>query len=164
MQLELKRIQSDTGVTFIFVTHDQQEALTMSDRVAVMSEGWVEQIGSPTDIYHRPATAFVAGFIGEANLLPGLAGPDQLLMVRPERVHVARAAPDATNGGIEGTVTEIIFRGPITHVALTTASGPVVAHLGDGDGFDDLRPGDAAWATWDRDASFAVNVTTGGMS
>ena len=71
MQLELKRIQRDTAVTFIFVTHDQQEALTMSDHIAVMSDGWVEQIGSPTDIYHRPATPFVAGFIGEANLLPG---------------------------------------------------------------------------------------------
>jgi len=71
MQLELKRIQRDTAVTFVFVTHDQQEALTMSDHIAVMSDGWVEQIGSPTDIYHRPATPFVAGFIGEANLLPG---------------------------------------------------------------------------------------------
>ena len=71
MQLELKRIQRDTQVTFIFVTHDQQEALTMSDHIAVMSDGWVEQIGSPTEIYNRPATPFVAGFIGEANLLPG---------------------------------------------------------------------------------------------
>ena len=76
MQLELKRIQREIGITFIFVTHDQEEALTMSDRIAVMSEGWVEQIGSPTEIYHRPATVFVAGFIGEANLLPGTArGP-----------------------------------------------------------------------------------------
>ena len=69
MQLELKRIQRETGVTFVFVTHDQQEALTMSDRVAVMSDGWVEQIGSPEEIYHRPATRVRRGFIGEANLL-----------------------------------------------------------------------------------------------
>src|SRR6187401_3557905 len=118
MQLELKRIQRDTQVTFIFVTHDQQEALTMSDRIAVMSEGWVEQIGSPTEIYHRPATPFVAGFIGEANLLPGtlegrqgdvatvavaggtIAVPDApdatgsvLVMVRPEKVRVGREEP-----------------------------------------------------------------------
>ncbi len=70
MQLELKRIQREVGITFIFVTHDQEEALTMSDRIAVMNQGRVEQIGTPTEIYHQPATAFVAGFIGTANLLP----------------------------------------------------------------------------------------------
>jgi spermidine/putrescine transport system ATP-binding protein len=70
MQLELKRIQREVGITFVFVTHDQGEALTMSDRIAVMSEGRVEQIGTPEEIYHRPATLFVAGFIGTANLCP----------------------------------------------------------------------------------------------
>jgi spermidine/putrescine transport system ATP-binding protein len=163
MQLELKRIQRDTGVTFVFVTHDQQEALTMSDRVAVMNDGWVAQIGSPTEIYNRPTSAFVAGFIGDANLLPGLAGPDALLMVRPERVRVHREAPGGAMAGIEGTVAEIIFRGPVTHVALTTGAGPVVAHLGD-DTLDGLRPGDRAWVSWDPKASFAVTETTGGGS
>ena len=71
MQLELKRIQREVGITFIFVTHDQGEALTMSDRIAVMSRGRVEQIGTPTEIYDDPASIFVAGFIGSANLLPG---------------------------------------------------------------------------------------------
>ena len=71
MQLELKRIQREVGITFVFVTHDQGEALTMSDRIAVMSEGVVEQIGTPEEIYNRPASLFVAGFIGSANLLPG---------------------------------------------------------------------------------------------
>jgi spermidine/putrescine transport system ATP-binding protein len=71
MQLELKRIQREIGITFVFVTHDQGEALTMSDRIAVMSQGRVEQIGTPEQIYHSPATLFVAGFIGSANLLPG---------------------------------------------------------------------------------------------
>ena len=70
MQLELKRIQREVGITFVFVTHDQEEALTMSDRIAVMSAGRVEQIGTPTEIYDRPGTVFVAGFIGEANLWP----------------------------------------------------------------------------------------------
>ena len=70
MQIELKRIQREVGITFVFVTHDQEEALTMSDRIAVMSEGRVEQVGTPEEIYHSPATAFVAGFIGTANLLP----------------------------------------------------------------------------------------------
>ena len=71
MQLELKRIQREVGITFVFVTHDQEEALTMSDRIAVMSEGRVEQIGAPEEIYDQPASVFVAGFIGMANLLPG---------------------------------------------------------------------------------------------
>ena len=71
MQLELKRIQREVGITFIFVTHDQGEALTMSDRIAVMSRGRVEQIGTPEEIYAAPASIFVAGFIGSANLLPG---------------------------------------------------------------------------------------------
>jgi spermidine/putrescine transport system ATP-binding protein len=71
MQIELKRIQREVGITFVFVTHDQGEALTMSDRIAVMSEGRVEQVGAPQDIYMRPQTLFVAGFIGSANLLPG---------------------------------------------------------------------------------------------
>ena len=72
MQLELKRIQRDVGITFVFVTHDQGEALTMSDRIAVMSRGHVEQIGTPEEIYDQPASIFVAGFIGSANLLPAV--------------------------------------------------------------------------------------------
>ena len=70
MQIELKRIQREVGITFIYVTHDQEEALTMSDRIAVMNEGRVEQIGTPEEIYHSPPTVFVANFIGIANLLP----------------------------------------------------------------------------------------------
>jgi ABC-type Fe3+/spermidine/putrescine transport system ATPase subunit len=104
MQLELKRIQRETGVTFVFVTHDQQEALTMSDRVAVMNEGRVAQIGTPEDVYHRPATGFVASFIGEANLLEGLAGGGKVVMVRPERVRIATAAPPPGHVALEGTV------------------------------------------------------------
>ncbi|MFN7151863.1 MAG: ABC transporter ATP-binding protein [Microthrixaceae bacterium] len=121
MQLELKRIQREVGITFIFVTHDQEEALTMSDRIAVMTKGRVDQIGTPTEIYHHPATAFVAGFIGTANLLPVTvhgqdgdtvtvdsrsgdqfrvpaggrthsAGAEATLMVRPERL-VPKGAP-----------------------------------------------------------------------
>jgi spermidine/putrescine transport system ATP-binding protein len=71
LQLELKRIQRDVGITFIYVTHDQEEALTMSDRIAVMNHGRVEQMGTPEDVYERPATTFVAGFIGVSNLMPG---------------------------------------------------------------------------------------------
>jgi spermidine/putrescine transport system ATP-binding protein len=87
MQLELKRIQREVGITFVFVTHDQEEALTMSDRIAVMSEGRVEQVGTPEEIYHSPATVFVAGFIGTANLLPGTVE-----RVHPDRVELRLAA------------------------------------------------------------------------
>ena len=71
LQVELKRIQREVGITFVYVTHDQEEALTMSDRIAVMNDGHVEQIGDPEDVYERPATTFVAGFIGVSNLMPG---------------------------------------------------------------------------------------------
>ena len=187
MQLELKRIQRDTAVTFIFVTHDQQEALTMSDHIAVMSDGWVEQIGSPTDIYHRPATPFVAGFIGEANLLPGsveaLAGglatvavaggtipvpdaPDAtgsvLVMVRPEKVQVGRTAPLDGEAGVPVTVDEVIFRGATVHVGMTTADGTaVVAHLGDDRSLEGLRGGDPAWARWDPTVAYLVPAVGG---
>ncbi len=187
MQLELKRIQRDTAVTFVFVTHDQQEALTMSDHIAVMSDGWVEQIGSPTEIYHRPSTPFVAGFIGEANLLPGqlearaaglatvaLAGgsvtvPDVrgadgavVVMVRPEKVHVQRGVPVNGTAGIPATVQEIIFRGPTVHVGLTATDGSaVVAHVTDDRSLDGLRPGDPAWATWDREVAYLVPADAG---
>jgi len=187
MQLELKRIQRDTAVTFIFVTHDQQEALTMSDRIAVMSDGWVEQIDTPADIYHRPATPFVAGFIGEANLLSGrldhhvdrlasveLASgavlvPDRpgaegsvLVMVRPEKVRVGRDEPAAGSEGIPATVREVIFRGPSVHVGLVATDGvDLVAHVADDRSLADLRPGDAVWATWDRDVAYLVPAHAG---
>jgi spermidine/putrescine transport system ATP-binding protein len=187
MQLELKRIQRDTQVTFIFVTHDQQEALTMSDRIAVMSDGYVEQIGTPTDIYHRPATPFVAGFIGEANLLPGIVEGRQgevatvaiaggtitvpspsdatgavLVMVRPEKVQVARRAPVNGQAGVAATVDEVIFRGPTVHVGMTATDGTaLVATLADDRPVAEIRPGDHAWALWDRDVAYLVPAVGG---
>jgi putative spermidine/putrescine transport system ATP-binding protein len=91
MQLELKAIQQEVGITFIYVTHDQEEALTMSDRLAVFNQGRIEQMGTPADLYERPATSFVAGFVGTSNLLRGpvaqaLIGSDGLFTVRPEKI------------------------------------------------------------------------------
>ena len=142
MQLELKRIQREVGITFVYVTHDQEEALTMSDRIAVMSEGRVEQIAAPTDIYDDPATVFVAGFIGQANLWPatvtaqadgmatvstlgsslparamGELGADVTLMVRPERVRVAADASGAPDTAVRLTVTSLVFQGPVVRLA-----------------------------------------------
>ena len=89
MQLELKRIQTEVGITFIYVTHDQEEAMTMSDRIAVMRAGRIEQLGTPEELYERPTTAFVAGFLGVSNLLDGeVAGRDgSLVTVAPARRH-----------------------------------------------------------------------------
>ena len=101
MQIELKAIQQQVGITFIYVTHDQEEALTMSDRLAVFNQGRIEQIGAPADVYERPATRFVAGFVGTSNLLTGevaerIIGSAGTFTVRPEKIHLAE--PDAAVG------------------------------------------------------------------
>src|SRR6185369_13526597 len=98
MQIELKAIQQQVGVTFIFVTHDQEEALTMSDRIAVFNLGKIEQVGAPAEIYEHPATAFVAGFVGVSNLLSGAAaqaitGSPAPFAIRPEKIRLL--TPDA---------------------------------------------------------------------
>src|SRR5205823_3488679 len=93
MQIELKALQREIGITFVFVTHDQDEALTMSDRIAVFNQGRVEQVGTPAEVYDRPATAFVADFIGTSNLVQGdeaarLFGDPSPASLRPERIRV----------------------------------------------------------------------------
>lgn len=150
MQLELKHLQRETGITFIFVTHDQEEALTMSDRIAVMSEGELQQLGEVRDIYERPRNMFVADFIGETNLVEvavekvaggratcGLEGGHKLecdaidgvgagasahLSVRPERL-VLSAKPSAS-GTLGGTVRENIFIGTDITTIVDLAGGP----------------------------------------
>jgi spermidine/putrescine transport system ATP-binding protein len=140
MQIELKRLQAETGITFVFVTHDQEEALTMSDRIAVMSEGKVRQVGSPWDIYDRPAERFVADFIGETNFVPGdvvsidgglarvklgsgaeisATFPADLtpagritVVIRPEHAQVVPATGDAI---LKGSIDDIVYLGTDTH-------------------------------------------------
>ena len=104
MQIELKAIQQQVGITFIYVTHDQEEALTMSDRLAVFNKGRIEQVGAPADVYERPATRFVAGFVGTSNLLTGevaerIIGRPGTFTIRPEKIHLAEAG--ATVGADE---------------------------------------------------------------
>ena len=119
MQIELKQIQREVGITFIFVTHDQEEALTLSDRVAVFNNGRIEQIGTARDVYEFPQTEFVARFLGLSNIIPAeiaetLTGVRQLISVRPERVRLT-AADALTDGiGIGGTVAETVYTGPTT--------------------------------------------------
>ena len=121
MQVELKELQREVGITFVFVTHDQGEALSMSDRVAVFNHGRIEQVGSPRDVYEHPATEFVAGFVGTANLLPD---GDGLVTVRPERIHFGAAAGDEM--GATGIVDSVLYLGSTTHYRVHTADG---AHL-----------------------------------
>ena len=140
MQIELKRLQQETELTFIFVTHDQEEALTMSDRIAVMSGGNIEQIATPRQLYDRPATSFVAGFIGESNLLDGHCTAGKLVvpqtphgiavdhadgpvtvMVRPEHVVLGPVDEQALN--LDATVERLVYFGTDTHVHLTLSDG-----------------------------------------
>ncbi|MEV7598274.1 ABC transporter ATP-binding protein [Kitasatospora sp. NPDC089797] len=130
MQVELKQIQREVGITFVFVTHDQDEALTMSDRVAVFNAGRIEQVGSPADVYERPATAFVAGFVGTSNLLEGPAaeqvvGEAGQFSVRPEKIRIAHpddpAGPDELSA--TGRVAEVVYAGGHTRFLVDLAAG-----------------------------------------
>jgi spermidine/putrescine transport system ATP-binding protein len=150
LQVELKRIQREVGITFVYVTHDQEEALTMSDRIAVMNRGRVEQIGVPEEVYERPATTFVAGFIGVSNLMPatvarqgvvkldsgpevpastGSLGPGEgcAAVVRPEKLRVVLAGDGAapSNGlpRVEGVVQSSVYLGTATQIVVGLADG-----------------------------------------
>jgi spermidine/putrescine transport system ATP-binding protein len=178
MQIELKRIQAEVGTTFVYVTHDQEEALAMSDRIAVMNGGRVEQIGSPREIYEHPETAFVADFIGSLNaleltvqeLVGGYAvmrlGEDERLVVhvdsgtttgesirvavRPERVQIDGSP---TDGGsrLEGTIAEIVYLGMYTQFHVETRAGRVICHRIADESFTGLGPGSRVRLSWDAD-------------
>ena len=132
MQVELKGLQRDVGITFIFVTHDQDEALTMSDRIAVFNNGKIEQIGSAAEIYEQPATKFVAGFVGTSNVISGeaakkLLGREGTFSVRPEKIHIdparkeASADPDVIT--VEGTVADVVYAGASTRFIVDLDAG-----------------------------------------
>jgi putative spermidine/putrescine transport system ATP-binding protein len=130
MQIELKAIQQEVGITFIYVTHDQEEALTMSDRLAVFNRGRIEQVGTPADVYERPATPFVAGFVGTSNLVQGsvarqLLGEDGLFTIRPEKIRLAEpeapVAPDEI--GADGTIRSVVYLGPDTRYIVALDAG-----------------------------------------
>lgn len=186
MQFELKRIQRELGITFIYVTHDQEEALTMSDRIAVMNAGHVEQIGTPTEIYDRPASVFVAGFIGQANLWHGRqtgrnnrdfvevevlgstlkARPGETMtassgpatvMVRPERVRVSMDPPAADMTSVRANVVDLTFQGPVLRLSLAALDGSaVLAHVGPEQDLPMLRPGDEVYVGWAPEASLVL--------
>ena len=130
MQVELKAIQQRVGITFIFVTHDQEEALTMSDRIAVFNEGKIQQIGTPSEIYERPASAFVAGFVGTSNLISGevarrITGSEEMFSIRPEKIHLdsTNSNPEKDMFCIDGVVRDVIYLGLFTRYLVEIEGG-----------------------------------------
>jgi putative spermidine/putrescine transport system ATP-binding protein len=122
MQIELKRIQQELGITFVYVTHDQEEALTMSDRIAVFAAGRIEQVGPPAEVYEHPATEFVAGFVGVSNVLERDGGR---FTVRPEKIYV-RMEDDPVDGGVDsetGTIRDVVYVGMVTRYVVELDRG-----------------------------------------
>jgi len=189
MQIELKRIQREVGITFVYVTHDQGEALTMSDRIAVMNEGVIEQLAGPREIYEHPRTRFVAGFIGTSNLLTGIvtgldannhavlelpdnqrivvaapqvtAGDTLEITVRPEKITLSATEPAPEACALRGTVTEVVYLGTSTNYNVTTSAGAEVVVFSQNSTDTNLgaRRGDAVWLQWAPDHSYAIRST-----
>lgn len=181
MQVELKRLQQKLGITFIFVTHDQEEALTMSDRIAVINKGRIEQLGDASAIYHQPKTTFVANFIGQANILEvkvvsrkgrtatvSLEGgleltvradelPDDattgLISIRPEKIMLRKSREEGVTNCFEAEVAEEIFRGATDQMLLRTASGLELTAMvaNEGSKRDTIHRGDKVFCHMDDD-------------
>jgi putative spermidine/putrescine transport system ATP-binding protein len=151
MQVFLKALQRDLGMTFIYVTHDQEEALTMSDHVAVFNEGRIEQVGSPTDVYARPATEFVAGFVGTSNILERNG---RRFSVRPERIELNGTDVGSTESATQetATVADTVFVGAFTRILVDTEAGERVTIVKQNDGTG-LEAGARVHVSWhDADA------------
>jgi spermidine/putrescine transport system ATP-binding protein len=184
MQIELKRIQTEVGLTFVHVTHDQEEAMTMADTIAVMNSGRIEQLGSPAELYERPATTFAANFLGQSNLLAadvtGTSGDDLLLDVngvrlllprvrttvaagrlwlgvRPEKLRVTTAG--AAGNCLTGVVTDASFTGVATHYLVRLPWGQELAVVQQNDGTAPMRPGEAVTVTWQPAHGFGLDAS-----
>jgi putative spermidine/putrescine transport system ATP-binding protein len=173
MQIELKEIQRDVGITFVFVTHDQEEALTMSDRIAVFNEGRIEQLATPVELYEDPASAFVAGFVGTSNLLEGdvartLIGTEGTFVIRPEKVLMV-APDDAPTAADEtcvahGVVREVVYLGATTNSVVDLEAGATltVAHQNSDRSIDAAleRRDQPVVLTWRRDHLVSLGGST----
>ncbi len=171
MQIELKLLQSQLGITFVFVTHDQEEAMGMSDRIAIMLDGHIEQLADPETVYERPASAFVAGFIGRNNFWRGTstgsgvrandgtvfvsstpeervaAGDAALAAVRPESISLSSTDPGRDHNQVEGSVASVSHFGDVLQYVVRTAERDIVALL-PRQGAPRLAPGDQVWCHW----------------
>ncbi len=157
MQVELKRIQRQIGITFIYVTHDQEEALTMSDRLAVFRSGQIEQIGAPAEVYERPATEFVASFVGTSNVIGTPAGR---AVLRPEKIETSQGTGLAGRPGAEGRIEDVAYLGMVTRftVRLSDGSTMTVARQNRSGGAErnSLDLESPVVLTWDPDDAFAL--------
>jgi putative spermidine/putrescine transport system ATP-binding protein len=172
MQIELKEIQQEVGLTFVYVTHDQDEALTMSDRLAVFSAGRVEQVGSPADVYERPATGFVAGFVGVSNVLAGevaaeIAGDPHPFTIRPEKIVMRelsdQAGPDDCTA--TGHVREVVYLGATTRYVVDLDAGDSLVVMEQNLSTSSMEAlevrGKAVRLVWHRRNNRPVEVATG---
>jgi putative spermidine/putrescine transport system ATP-binding protein len=170
MQIELKEIQQEVGLTFIYVTHDQEEALTMSDRIAVFNQGKVEQVGSPAEVYEMPATAFVAGFIGVSNVLEGdaakrITGSDHAFTIRPEKIAIVprEAEVGESQCTATGRVREVVYLGAINRYIVELDGGGelvVMQQNLETSSMEALQVrGKAARLRWDRSNNRPVEAT-----
>jgi len=178
MQLELKRIQHEVGITFVHVTHDQEEAMTMADRIVIMSGGRIEQHGTPSELYEQPATAFVAGFLGVSNLLHGtVVGESMVRLEDGTEVHVPPAALAAHGGAVQigvrpekirtdaeavnrltGTVSESAYIGVSTQYIVATPVGDMtVCVQNDRPGANGVAPGERLSLSWSPECTFVVD-------
>jgi spermidine/putrescine transport system ATP-binding protein len=178
MQLELKRIQHDVGITFIHVTHDQEEAMTMADRIAVMNAGRIEQLGTPSELYETPQTAFVAGFLGVSNLLAATSDADGNVRlrdgtvvrapaargrrgpvavgIRPEKI---RLGGDEGGNALSGVVAERSYIGVSSQYVVETGVGPITVYVQNADpGAEAAVPGDQVVLGWHPAATFVVDA------
>ena len=190
LQLELKRIQMEVGITFVYVTHDQEEALTMSDRIAVMSRGRIEQVGAPEDLYDRPATSFVADFIGTTNLLAGLVealGPDVATVcldsgdrcviasggrrpgqevqvsIRPESINIeARNGGTSRPGTLSAEVEQVAYLGAAVQYHVRTDGGLRLSVLAGKNG-SRFESGDPVALAWQPDDALVLGDRSGAM-
>ncbi len=188
MQLELKRIQREVGITFVFVTHDQNEALTLSDRLVVMNRGRIEQLGTPREVYEHPATRFVAGFIGTSNIIDGSvarmdgttalfdrptgesiivpdaaragasAGGRLHVTVRPEKIVITEAQPEAGRCALRGQVAEVVYLGSSTQYAVRLSDGTELSVFvqNSSDASDVAERGQDVWLSWRPEHTLAL--------
>jgi putative spermidine/putrescine transport system ATP-binding protein len=173
MQIELKAIQQQVGVTFVFVTHDQEEALTMSDRIAVFNLGKIEQVGSPAEVYEHPATAFVAGFVGVSNLLSGpaaqaISGSAAAFAIRPEKISIVAPGAGVADGmcSADGRIRDVLYLGMHTRYQVALDGGgelTVVAQNLDGTSSEALAARDRpVRLIWQRKHNQVIGSASGG--
>jgi spermidine/putrescine transport system ATP-binding protein len=177
MQLELKRIQNEVGITFVHVTHDQEEAMTMADRIVIMNSGRIEQLGTPSELYESPRTEFVAGFLGVSNLLEGevigegtvklsdgtiVRVPQEALNrvgmvqigVRPEKIRIGGGEENS----LSGTVTESAYIGVSTQYILETPAGPVTVYVQNDRPGGQVATGERLTLSWSPESTFVVDI------